>query len=43
MKLVPNDINEKNSFAERYQGFSKEFNMAVKVRIVKAKTFKEVS
>lgn len=34
---------EKNSFAERYQRFSKEFNMAVKVRIVKAKTFKEVS
>src|SRR5690606_24651283 len=34
---------EKNSFVERYQRFSKEWNQAVKVRSIKAKTFKEVA
>lgn len=34
---------EKNSFIDRYQRFSKEWNQAVHVRSVKAKTFKEVA
>lgn len=34
---------ERNSFIERYQRFSKEWNQAVQVRSVKAKTFKEVA
>lgn len=34
---------EQNPFIERYQRFSKEWNQAVQVRSVKAKTFKEVA
>lgn len=34
---------EQNSFVARYQRFSKEWNQAVRVRSVKAKTFKEVA
>jgi transposase len=34
---------EKNSFVERYKRFSKEWNQAVNVRSVKAKTFKEIA
>lgn len=34
---------EHNSFVARYQRFSKEWNQAVHVRSVKAKTFKEVA
>lgn len=34
---------EHNSFVARYQRFSKEWNQAVMVRSVKAKTFKEVA
>lgn len=34
---------EQNSFIGRYQRFSKEWNQAVHVRSVKAKTFKEVA
>src|SRR5690606_24526188 len=34
---------EQNTFIERYQRFSKEWNQAVQVRSVKAKTFKEVA
>lgn len=34
---------EKNTFVERYKRFSKEWNQAVKVRSIGAKTFKEIS
>lgn len=34
---------EKNSFVDRYKRFSREWNQAVNVRCVKAKTFKEIS
>lgn len=33
---------EKNSIVDRYKRFSKEWNQAVRLRIVKAKTFKEI-
>ncbi|WP_188392717.1 transposase family protein, partial [Compostibacillus humi] len=34
---------EKNSIVDRYQRFSKEWNRAVNIRSVRAKTFKEIS
>lgn len=34
---------EKNSFIERYQRFSSEWNRAVKIRSIKGKTFKETA
>jgi transposase len=34
---------EKNSFVDRYKRFSREWNQAVNVRSVKARTFKEIS
>jgi transposase len=34
---------ERNSFVERYQRFSIEFNQAIKIRSIKGKTFKETA